>query len=170
MEREDSKSTEKYRSRHDGDLSSVDHEIQRTGEKQISYTHTKGKRNGSDRNIIFGILPSTLEIGLYLSPEYRYVNSEIRPHYLFFLVPFFHPSFYLGPTPPLASSPRGRRREQAYVRGFVSQDKTRQDTRVSQKKGYNGIMEVCNVYKLQGYFYTIGMNNLTTNNPPSRCS
>lgn len=168
MEREDSKSTEKYRSRHDGDLSSVDHEIQRTGEKQISHTHTKGKRNGSDRNIIFGILPpSTLEIGLYLSPEYRYVNSEIRPHYLFFLVPFY-PSFYLGPT-PLASSPRGRRREQAYVRGFVSQDKTRHSN-LTKKKGYNGIMEVCNVYKLQGYFYMIGMNNLTTNNPPSRCS
>lgn len=26
-------------------------------------------------------------------------------------------------------------------------------------------MEVCNVYKIQGYFYTIGMNNLTTNSP-----
>lgn len=24
-------------------------------------------------------------------------------------------------------------------------------------------MEVCNVDKIQGYFYTIGMNNLTTN-------
>lgn len=82
----------------------------REQERSKFHTHTKEKRNGSDRNIILGFSPSTLEIGLYLSPEYRYVNSEIRPHYLF-LVPFF-PSFYLGPT-PLRLHEVGRR-------GFVS--------------------------------------------------
>lgn len=134
----------------------------REQERSKFHTHTKEKRNGSDRNIILGSSPSTLEIGLYLSPEYRYVNSEIRPHYLFFWFLFF-PSFYLGPA-PLRLHEVGRRRERVCLRGFVSLtscDKTLK----SHKKDYNG-MEACNIYKIQGYFYTIGMNNLTTNNTP----
>lgn len=118
--------------------------------------------------LFLGSSPSTLEIGLYLSPEYRYVNSEIRPHYLFFFGSFLsfilfrsYAACFVSTRPEARTSIRERFR-------FTRQDKTRHSSLT--KKGYNGIMEVCNVYKLQGYFYTIGMNNLTTNNPPSRCS
>lgn len=109
--------------------------IMKSREQERSKFHTPTqKKNVMDRiGILFlGFSPSTLEIGLYLSPEYRYVNSEIRPHYLF-LVPFL--SFYLGPT-PLASSPRGRRRERVNVRGFVSLTchKTRQDKTLESHK------------------------------------
>lgn len=134
--REDSKSTKKSRSRH-GDLSSVDHEIQR----EANFTHTKEKRNGSDRNIILGSSPSTLEIGLYLSPEYRYVNSEIRPHYLF-LVPFFPFILFRSYA---ASSPRGRSEARARERFRFTK------TLKSHKKDHNG-MEACNIYRFKDIF------------------
>lgn len=63
---------EKSHSRHNGDPSSVDHEIQRTGEKQ-TFPHTKEKRNWIGSEYYFWdppFFPSTLEIGLYLAVLY----------------------------------------------------------------------------------------------------